>query len=284
MVSIVRSKPLTVIVVTAAALLLLVALLVAALYRFQERIAFQPQGPPYPDVDSALRVAYSARDGQPLFAYLLGDSSSEQGLLLAFHGNADMAARQIGWAEEVVRRSGMAVMLAEYRGYAGLPGKPTYAGSQLDTDAAYDFARETLQVPQDRIAYFGHSLGTAIAAELAARRPPFALLLQSPFTSAQDMARFLIGPKPASFTWNHISRIHFNTVDRVKLLDVPVSVTHGAKDGLIPPEMGRQVYEAARNRGKWLIVAEASHNDVATKGGNLYWQWLTDSLVLPRIQ
>jgi len=278
MVSIVGSKTLSILVLAAAAAVALVLLFVGVISVFQERIAFQPPGPPYPSPGDARRIDYRAADGQPLFAYVVGDPDKTAGLLLVFHGNADMAARQIDWAEELSSRTGFTVMVAEYRGYAGLPGKPTYPASQLDADAAYAFAIRDLGVPSSRIALFGHSLGSAIAAELAGRHRPFALVLQSPFTSARDMARVLTGRRPGTFSWNLFSRIHFDTIERVKALDAPVAVAHGDRDRLIPPSMGRQVFEAARHKGQWLLVPGASHNDVAVQGGEAYWQWIAHAL------
>lgn len=281
MVSIVRSKTLSILVLAAVGVVLLILIFAVVVTVFQERIAFQPQGPPYPSAGDALRVDYQATDGQPLFAYVVGDPGKSTGALLVFHGNADMAARQTDWADEVSSRTGLAVVIAEYRGYAGLSGKPGYAGSQLDSDAAYDFTIRDLHVPADRIAFFGHSLGTAIAAELASRHRPFALVLQSPFTSARDMTRLLTGCPPGTVSWNLFSRIHFDTVERVNTLDVPVSVAHGDSDRLIPSSMGHDVFEAAAHKGQWLLVPGASHNDVSLQGGEAYWQWLTQALSFP---
>jgi uncharacterized protein len=278
MVSIVRRRLLNTIFTIAGIVLVVAVVFVGLASVFQERIAFQPQGPPYPEGDSSLRVEYSAADGQHLFGYVVGHPDSVHGLILAFHGNADMAALQVDWAHEAVAHTGMGVMLAEYRGYAGLPGKSSYRTSQLDADAAYAYAHDHLHIPADCIAFFGHSLGTAVAAELATRHRPFALLLQSPFTSARDMARILIGHRPSEFTWNLVSRIHFNTIGIVRHLDLPVSVAHGERDGLIPLEMGKEVFNAAKVKGQWLVVPGASHNDVALRGGKPYWQWLQTSL------
>lgn len=278
MVSIVRRRLLNTTLAIAGTVLVIAIVFVGLVSVFQERIAFQPQGPPYPEVDSSLHVDYSAADGQHLVGYIVGRPDSLHGLVLAFHGNADMAALQIEWAEEVVTHTGMAVMLAEYRGYAGLSGKSNYGASQIDANAAYNYARDHLHVPANRIAFFGHSLGSAVAAELAMRHQPFALLLQSPFTSARDMAGILIGLRPSDFTWNRVSRIHFNTVNVVRQLDVPVSVAHGERDGLIPLKMGREVFESAKVKGQWLEVPAASHNDVALRGGDPYWRWLATSL------
>jgi fermentation-respiration switch protein FrsA (DUF1100 family) len=280
MVSIARRKPLTIVGIVAMLVIALVVLLIALLTVFQERIAFQPQGPPYPTVEGAHRVDYAATDGQPLFAYVVGVPAADKPLLIVFHGNADMAVLQLDWAEEILRRTGVPVMIAEYRGYAGLTGKPAYQGSQLDADAAYAFAEKTLHVQPGRIAFFGHSLGSAIAAELAARHPPFVLILQSPFTSARDMAKSVLGHRPRRVSWNLFSRIHFDTIERVKHLDAPVSVAHGGRDRLIPMIMGKAVFDSAKVKGEWLLVPNASHNDVSIRGGDAYWQWMTLSLSL----
>lgn len=259
-------------------LLLLFVLFVGVIWIFQERIAFQPPRAPYPGDPGVPRVEYAASDGQQLFGYLVGETSSSSGLLIAFHGNADLAVRQVEWAREVLRRSGTPVLLAEYRGYMGLGGSPNYESSQLDAEAAYQFAVDNLKVPGEGISFFGHSMGTAIATELAIRHEPASVLLQSPFTSARDMAGIMVGRRPTVFTWNLVSRLHFDTQARVAKLGVPVSVAHGADDRLIPSSMGRAVFDAAKVKGSWLLVPIASHNNVAVVGAESYWSWLIDAL------
>lgn len=268
-------------IITLAILVAIVALVIGLIAIFQERIAFQPQGPPYPLPGVGTRVEYSASDGQKLFAYLIGTPMPGHRLLIAFHGNADMAGFQGAWASEIFDRTGIPVLIAEYRGYSGLSGKPTYAGTRADAEAAYTYAHDILRVPADQIAFFGHSLGSAIAAELATHHKPYALLLESPFTSARDMTRGIIGRRPSGFMWNLISRIHYDTVQKVRELNVPVSVAHGARDRLIPPSMGQDVFQAAAIKGEWLLVPGASHNDVSLSGGEDYWSWITRALNLP---
>lgn len=260
-------------------LIALAAFLAALAWIFQERIAFQPPGGPWPSPVGATRVDYAASDGQKLFGYLVGDRSAPQGLLLSFHGNADLAVWQIDWAEELSRRTGVTVLLAEYRGYMGLEGRPSYTGSQRDAEAAYRYSRDVLKVPANRIAMFGHSLGSAVATELAMRHQPATLILQSPFTSARDMAGRMTGYRPAGFLWRLISRLHFDTGVTVTSIQAPVSVSHGGRDRLIPPEMGRSVYNAARRKGEWLLIPDAAHNDVGSIGGESYWSWLKKALM-----
>ncbi|HVF39231.1 MAG TPA: alpha/beta fold hydrolase [Gemmatimonadaceae bacterium] len=256
----------------------IVALFLAAVWAFQERIAFQPEPPPYPEPGQTRRADYIAADGQPLFAYLVGGrDSSIQKVLIAFHGNADLAVRQIPWAKEIASRTGWSVMLPEYRGYMGLQGRPGYNASRLDADAAYNFARDSLGIPDERMALFGHSMGSAIAAELAMRHRPAVLVLQSPFTSARDMAR-TIGWKTIDLAWGFISRLHFDTVALVAQLDAPVWVSHGANDRLIPTRMGEKVFQNSKKKGELLIVPGAAHNDVELEGGEAYWGWMTRAL------
>jgi pimeloyl-ACP methyl ester carboxylesterase len=166
---------------------LYIVLLIAA-WRMQERIVWQPpRMAQYPIAER--RLDYASDDGQPLFAYLVGDPARAPGLLIAYHGNADLAAWVTQWASEVARATGWAVLVPEYRGYGGLPGAPTYLSSQRDARATYRLAREQLGLDSARIALYGHSLGSAIATELAIEHPPAVLILEAPFTSAREMAR-----------------------------------------------------------------------------------------------
>jgi uncharacterized protein len=269
------------------ALALLAAALVLLLWHFQERIVFQPTGPPHPRGD-AERVTYRAEDGQELFALVIGPprdraTGPPRGVLVAFHGNADLAVWLVPWARELSRRTGWVVVLPEYRGYAGLAGPPTAEGVRRDARAAGALART---VARERagddhaplpIALHGHSLGCAVAADLAHELPDTrALLLESPFTSAREMARRMLAP--AVLFWSAISRIPYDTRARVAALDVPVSVAHGEEDRIIPVRMGRLVFEAARVRGALLLVHDAGHNDLVEVGRAEYWTWIEEAL------
>ena len=261
------------------AALVIVGLLLGSLILLwwsQERILFQP--PPLTEaVPESGRVSYEAVDGQRLAGFMIGDPHRAPGVLLCFHGNADLAVWQIDWAKLVERHSRLAVFLAEYRGYMSLGGSPTYATTKLDARAAYDHLRIALGIDRSRIAYFGHSLGSAVATELADIHPPAALLLQSPFSSARAMARLIV-TLPIGLAWRAISRIHFDTRKAVSEIEAPVSVAHGRRDRIVPFRMGLEVYEAARRKGQLLMVDGAGHNDVAEVAGKDYWQWIAEAL------
>lgn len=259
-----------------AALVLLSLLFV--LWFAQERIVFQPPANfSSPDCGFAKRIEYHAADGQRLIGFLIEPDAEPNGVLVCFHGNADLAAWQLEWGREVVRRTGHSVFLAEYRGYFGLEGKPTYLSTALDADAAYRTAAGHSGADADSISLFGHSLGSAVAVELASRFPARRLLLQAPFTSARAMGRLVIG-RPLHLLWDRLSRVHFDTPKIVSVLDVQVSVAHGSRDRIVPLRMGEAVYSAARVKGRRLILDDAGHNDIPRSGGQPYWDWLADSL------
>ena len=282
---------LTVAVVVIGAVMLLVAM-VGGVWWQQERIAYQPpvESPTAPS--GARRVEYTADDGQPLYGYRVDPAGTRRGVLVAFHGNADLATWQIAWGQELARRTGWCVLLAEYRGYGGLSGAPTYVGVQRDARAAWRMAHAiastTSTASHDAtppIAVYGHSLGSAVATELAAEvlgahpESVTALLLQSPFTSARDMAR-IVSTRPVQVLWKLIARVHYDTRTRLDGIDVPVWISHGERDWLVPVAMGRELFARARVPGELLVVRDAGHNDVGHVGGDAYWQWISNALTV----
>ena len=257
-----------------------VALVTIWLWRNQERVVFQPPMVTGDTATLAQRVTFAAADGHQIFGYLVEPQGARgaRSVIIAFHGNADLAVWLIPWARELAERAHVSVLLPEYRGYAGIPGTPTYMTAEADARGAVQFARSTLR--PSHIALFGHSLGTAIAAHLAetmAPEFPDALVLQSPFTSAREMASRMMVP-PIPWLWRRISRMHYDTRGVVARIDTPVFVAHGTRDAVIPLRMGRQVFSAAKHPGQLLIVNGAGHNDVADIGAERYWQWLVGAV------
>lgn len=263
--------------VTLALLSAVYLALIVAAWMSQERVVWQPPRVTADPSPVAQRLSYSAGDGQALYAYLVGDPTHAPGVLIAFHGNAELAAWSVPWAAEVARRTGWAVVLPEYRGYGGLAGSPDYAGSRRDAQAALRMVRDQLAVDSTPVAYFGHSLGSAVAADLAAEHAPAALILLAPFTSARDMARAMPG-LPLGVLWGTIGRVHFDTRARVAALDAPVFVAHGERDMVVPVGMGREVHAASRVKGELLLVPDAGHNDVPAVAAGAYWRWLAAAL------
>jgi fermentation-respiration switch protein FrsA (DUF1100 family) len=247
------------------------------LWRNQERVVFQPPSVVPPDPATGRKVAFRASDGSSTFGFLVqATAGGSQTVVVAFHGNADLAVWFVPWAQELSRRAGVTVFVPEYRGYGGAAGSPSFTTAASDALGALEYVR-TLK--PSRLVLYGHSLGTAIAVQLAdtMEKAPDALVLQSPFTSAREMASRMLVPV-VPWVWKSITRFHWDTRASVQRLDVPVSVAHGRIDVTVPARMGRAVFDAALRKGELLIVPTAGHNDVAELGGEAYWQWLTTAV------
>lgn len=258
----------------AIGLLVVYAGLLLLLWGFQERILFQPPVGVETSPVAARQVRYRASDGAELFAFVVGDRTSNGPVVLAFHGNAEVSRWLVPWASRLTREAAACVVLAEYRGYDGLAGAPTYAASARDARAALDYVHNSLNVAPSNVVLFGHSLGSAVAAELAAVAQPRAVILLAPFSSARAMAARMIVPG-LRVLFRVISRVHFDTTARVAEIAAPVWVAHGDRDLVVPARMGREVFAAAAHPGELLMVNGAGHNDVAEVGGAAYWSWLT---------
>jgi fermentation-respiration switch protein FrsA (DUF1100 family) len=91
------------------------------------------------------------------------------------------------------------------------------------------------------------------------------------------MARLIV-TLPVALVCRAISRIHIDTVKAVSRLDVPVSVSHGKRDRIVPLRMGLEVYDAAKVKGELLVVEKAGHSDIADVAGEEYWKWIAAAL------
>ena len=275
-----------IVLIAVAAALVWVVFTTIWLWRNQERVVFQPPLIAGETPADARRVQFHAADGAPLYDYLVEADGVQRSdaVVVAYHGNADLAAWFVPWAKEVAERARVSLFLPEYRGYGGIPGRPTYETAAADALGALSFVRDSIR--PDVIVLFGHSLGTAIASDVAAfmanaGNPAGALILQSPFTSAREMASRMLVP-PIPWLWRRISRVHYETITIVAGLESPVWVAHGTRDVVIPVRMGRQVFAAARNRGELLLVDGAGHNDVPELGGDRYWAWMGRAIMAAR--
>lgn len=181
-----------------------------------------------------------------------GRSAARPGPAVIFtHGNGelidDWPAPMRPYAE-----LGLSVLLAEYRGYGRSGGRPSQAGIVADLEAFHDWLAARPEVDRHRIVLHGRSLGGGVAAALAERRPPAALILESTFTGlAAFFSRFAVP--------GIVCRHPFETARVLAALDRPVLIFHGSRDGVIPVEHGRQLQAVARRAT--YVEMDAGHND-----------------------
>ena len=171
------------------------------------------------------------------------------------HGNAGNIAYRIESAAYWVSL-GANVLLFDYRGYGQSEGSPGEEECYDDAMAAVNWLRETRQVPLDHIILFGRSLGGAVAVETATRIKCSGLVVESSFTSAADMGRRMFPFLPIHW----LIRYHFDSLSKIGSITCPILVTHSPEDEIVPYDMGRTLFEAAR-APKRFVQLSGGHND-----------------------
>ena len=204
-----------------------------------------------PDVE---RLALTASDGEPARALWLSPPRAQR-LVVYFHGNGNIAEDQIPLARDLVRRD-LAVMIVEYRGYgASSGGKPDEQGIYRDVEAALDEARRR-GFPADRVALWGVSLGTGVAAEMETRGRGARLVLLSPFTSLTDAARV---HAPWWLPAGMVIPDRFDTLSKAGSIRIPTLIVHGDADDVVPFAHGELL--ARTIAGARLVRVPGGHHD-----------------------
>ena len=246
-----------------------VFLLTAAAVRYFENslIYFPPRYPQgFPSADlSPLHVEdvwLTTRDNVRLNAWYLPSPGSGK-VLLVFHGNAENIGHGLGRAI-FYSRLGVNVLAVDYRGYGRSEGSPNEAGVYRDADAAYDYLVQVRHVRPKNIIVYGHSLGGAVAIDLASRRECGGLIVESSFTSIRDMARrtFRIP------LFEYIPKSRFDSLAKIQQVQAPILIVHGTSDETVPFAMGQRLFTAAPEPKFFFPIEGAGHNDLIEIGGD----------------
>ena len=153
-------------------------------------------------------------------------------------------------------RLGYSSLFLDYRGYGNSAGTPSEEGTYRDAEAAWHYLTVQKNILPCRIVLFGESLGGAIAAWLAARQQPGALVIASGFTSVPDLGQQLYPFLPVRW----LARMQFDTREYLHAATAPVLVAHSPDDEVIPFEHGRALFVAA-NSPKQFIELAGGHNN-----------------------
>ena len=167
---------------------------------------------------------------------------------------------------------GLPILAIDYRGYGRSSGPaPSEAQVYDDATAAWDYLVRDKGIPAGQIILYGHSLGSAVAAELALRRGnACALVLEGAFTSMADMARLEYPLIPAEWLLNQ----RFDTAGKLARLRLPILLVHGSADTVVPASMSRQLQESSGGRPALLFIEAAGHEEALSANGRQLQQAL----------
>jgi hypothetical protein len=246
--------------------LALAVVLVMTVYVAQRRLIYLPGGdlltPAAAGVPRAETLTFTAADGVDLDAWYVPAEGEPTGAVLVLPGNAGNRSHR-GPLAAALRRNGLATLLVDYRGYGGNAGRPTQDGLLADARAAVAALQQRSGLGDDRLVYFGESLGSGVAAGLTAQRPPAALILRSPFPSLVAVGRQVYPWLPVGA----LLRDRYPTAEWIAGYDGPTLVVAGDADTLVPLSLSRQLADAAGGPVDVEVVAGAGHNDPALLDG-----------------
>jgi fermentation-respiration switch protein FrsA (DUF1100 family) len=241
------------------AVVVVLAASVGLLWVFQRRLIYLPSGrvPPAASVlPGAEEVTFETADGLRLRGWFVPGGRRPGPAVLVCNGNGGNRAMRAPLAA-ALSRMGLGVLLFDYRGYGGNPGRPSEEGLAADARAALGYLAGRPEVDPARVVVFGESLGAAVALRLATERPPAALVLRSPFASLAEVGRVHYPVLPVSW----LLRDRFDAATLAGRLDAPLLVVAGGRDRIVPVGHSRRLFAAAPQPKRLVVLAHADHND-----------------------
>jgi hypothetical protein len=243
-------------------------MLVAGLYAVQRQLLYLPDrsipSPTASGVPEMSEVRLHTGDGLDLLAWY-GPAAQGRVTILYLHGNGG----HIGYRGDRVRpflEGGFGVLLVEYRGYGGNPGRPSEQGLISDARAAFAFLDGAGVSPAETVLY-GESLGGTVAVLIAAERaaagrPVAAMVLEAPLSSVTDVAAHHYPWAPVRW----LLKDRFEAAARIADVRTPVLIVHGDADGVVPIRYGKALFEAAQEPKEAAWIPGGGHEDLAQFG------------------
>ncbi len=202
-------------------------------------------------------------DGVTINAWYLPHPDSRYALIF-LHGNSDNLADVIP-SLRLFKKLGFNCLAIDYRGYGRSQGRPSEKGTYLDAEAAWVHLLRERGFERERVVVLGRSLGGAIAAWLATRHRPAALVLESTYTRLQDVAAEHYPYLPVA----RLLRYRYPTVERLARIRSPVLIVHSPQDEVIPFAHGQQLFQAALEPKSFLRI-QGRHYDGHETSGETY--------------
>lgn len=217
------------------------------------------------------KIALKTEDNLKISAWYIPADNARYTVLFC-HGNAGNMTHRLDTIN-IFNELGLNCLVFDYRGYGDSQGIPTEEGTYRDAMAAWKWLTDIRKVHPDRIIVFGRSLGGSVAANLASRVRPKGLVLESAFTSYEN-----IGKKFYPYMPVHLfAKFTYDTMGSLRQHDGPVMIIHSRNDEIVPFEFGLRLYEAA-GEPKTFVEISGSHNDGFLFSGQTYtsgWKdWL----------
>ncbi|MEP3890893.1 MAG: alpha/beta fold hydrolase [Hellea sp.] len=253
-------KWLKLIIFAALALYLIAA---AALFMVQRKLLYFPPNlyltPSAVGVDMQ-EMPYS-QDDITVMGWYGAPVEANGKVVMVFHGNASAIYSNHDVFQDLMA-AGHGVWSVGYPGYPGSDGTPSQAALVAAAEQQYEMLLEQGVEPEN-IVFYGTSLGSGVAAQLAAKYKPALLVMDAPFNSTLDMGRKTVPWLPLSL----LMKDTFQSDKALTGLSVPLIWIHGTADRVIPLSQGQKLYDGYEGPKTAHIIADGQHNNLWFLGG-----------------
>jgi hypothetical protein len=226
-----------------------------------------------------LTVPGAAPEGERVHGWWIPAADAGAPALLYLHGARWSLSNNLHRIGRL-HRMGFAVLAIDYRGFGRSDGDlPSEAQAYADAQAAWEHLRRLEPDPARRFLY-GHSLGGAVAIELATRNDDIAgMIVESSFTSIRDMVDAL---GYTSFSMDALITQRFDSLAKVPAVNAPILFVHGTADRFVPPTMTERLYAAARDPKRLLLITNGTHRNSTDVGYEKYLSAVRELVDLAR--
>ncbi|MCQ4308844.1 alpha/beta hydrolase [Pseudomonas stutzeri] len=224
-------------------------------------------------------------DSQNIHAWWWPAEHADAPAVLYLHGSRWNLTGHLFRLEQL-RSLGFSILAIDYRGFGQSLGElPSEASVYQDARIAWDHLK-TLQPDADKRLIYGHSLGGAVAVDLAAElgreaerhdEAPAAraLIIESTFTNLADIAT-----EVADTSWpiRWLLSQKFDSIDKIDQVGMPLLVVHGTADQYVPARFSEALYDAAQQPKRLLLIEGGTHNNSMRLGRQAYRRALDELL------
>jgi len=235
-------------------------MLVCSIFTFQRHLMYHPLKAIRPPAEYGLTgfedMYLEAADGVKLQAWVHKPRPGFP-VIVYFHGNAanlaDRASKFGSFTD-----AGFGLVAVSYRGFGNSEGNPGEEGIYSDARAAIACARDTLKAPQSRLIYYGESLGSGVAVQMAAEEAPGLLVLEAAYTSVEtrsaELYPFVLGVRQLVLD-------KYDSLSKIKRVHAPLLMLHGQLDPVIPLDHGKTLFATANEPKEMVIYPTVHHAD-----------------------
>ncbi len=225
-------------------------------------------------------IWFPARDGVQLNGWFI-PGVPEKPLVLFFHGNAGNLYDNLEYLN-LLHGRGLPIFIFDYRGYGKSQGTPILENDLYqDARGAICFL-EGQGWPHEKMIFFGQSLGSAVALQMALETPPAGLVMESSFTSLKEIVKYVSPLAYYTVGWWSID-LPFDNLAKIGRVEVPLLLIHGDMDTVVPVAMTKQLFAQTGAPKMLHIISGGGHCNVIMYDSSAYlaaWKSYLQSIVV----